>query len=45
MVDQKQLENVEYFNHLVRMVNDATYTHEIKSSIQQEEGFSAANFT
>jgi hypothetical protein len=34
MTDQKQLENVEYFNYLGSMItNDATCTHEIKSRI------------
>jgi hypothetical protein len=33
MIDQKQLENVEYFNYLGSMINDARCTHEIKSSI------------
>jgi hypothetical protein len=34
MIDQKQLENVEYFNYLGSMVtNDARCTHEIKSRI------------
>ena len=32
MIDQKQLENVEYFNHLGRLIiNDARWTREIKS--------------
>jgi hypothetical protein len=32
MIDQKQLENVEYFNYLGSMItNDARCTHEIKS--------------
>jgi hypothetical protein len=34
MIDQKQLENVEYFNYLGRMLtNDARCTSEIKSKI------------
>jgi hypothetical protein len=33
MIDQKQLENVEYFNYLGSMINDTRCTHEIKSSI------------
>jgi hypothetical protein len=34
MIDQKQLENVEYFNYLGSMItNDARCTHEIKSRI------------
>jgi hypothetical protein len=34
MIDQKQLENVEYFNYLSNMIrNDARCTHEIKSRI------------
>jgi len=34
MIDQKQLENVEYFNHLARVItNDARRTCEIKSRI------------
>jgi hypothetical protein len=34
MTDQKQLENVEYINHLRSMItNEATCTHEIKSRI------------
>jgi hypothetical protein len=34
MIDQKQLENVEYFNYLGSMItNDARCTHEIKSTI------------
>jgi hypothetical protein len=34
MIDQKQLENVEYFNHLGSMItNDARCTREIKSRI------------
>jgi hypothetical protein len=34
MIDQKQLENVEYFNYLGSMVtNDARCTREIKSKI------------
>jgi hypothetical protein len=34
MLDQKQLENVEYFNYLGSMItNDARCTHEIKSRI------------
>jgi hypothetical protein len=34
MADQKQLENVEYFNYLGRMIaNDARCTREIKSRI------------
>jgi hypothetical protein len=45
MIDQKQLENVEYFNYLGSMItSDARCTREIKSriamaknSIQQEE--------
>jgi hypothetical protein len=33
MIDQKQLENVEYFNYLGSMItNDARCTHEIKES-------------
>jgi hypothetical protein len=32
MIDQKQLQNVEYFNYLGSMItNDARCTHEIKS--------------
>jgi hypothetical protein len=32
MIDQKQLENVEYFSYLDSMItNDATCTREIKS--------------
>ena len=45
MIDQKQLENVEYFNYLENMIEDyATCTREMKcrkchrkGSIQQEE--------
>jgi hypothetical protein len=34
MIDQKQLENDEYFNHLGSLItNDASRTREIKSSI------------
>jgi hypothetical protein len=34
MIDQKQLENVEYFNYLGSMItNDARFTREIKSRI------------
>ena len=34
MTEQKQLENVEYFNYLGSMItNDAKCAHEIKSSI------------
>jgi hypothetical protein len=34
MIDQKQLENVEYFNYLGSMItNDARCTHEMKSRI------------
>jgi hypothetical protein len=34
MIDQKQLQNVEYFNHLGKLVtNDARRTREIKSRI------------
>jgi hypothetical protein len=34
MIDQKQLENVEYFNYLGSMItNDAQCTREIKSRI------------
>jgi hypothetical protein len=34
MIDQKQLENVEYFNYLGSMItNDARCTREIKSRI------------
>jgi hypothetical protein len=34
MIDQKQLENVEYFNYLSSMItNDARCTREIKSRI------------
>jgi len=34
MIDQKQLENVEYFNHLGKLVtNDARRTRETKSRI------------
>jgi len=34
MIDQKQLENVEHFNHLGKLVrNDARRTREIKSRI------------
>jgi hypothetical protein len=34
MIDQKQLENVEYFNYLGSMItNDARCTHEIKSRL------------
>jgi hypothetical protein len=34
MIDQKQLENVEYFNHFGSMIkNDASCTREIKSRI------------
>jgi hypothetical protein len=34
MMDQKLLENVEYFNYLSRMItNDARFTREIKSRI------------
>jgi hypothetical protein len=34
MIDQKQLENVEYFNYLGSMItSDARCTHEIKSRI------------
>jgi hypothetical protein len=32
-IDQKQLENVEYFNYLGSMINDARCTREIKSRI------------
>jgi hypothetical protein len=45
VIDHKQLENVEYFNHLDSMIrNNARCKREIKSrpkkkkSIQQEEG-------
>jgi hypothetical protein len=45
MIDQKQMESVEYFNCLDNFItNDARFTHEIqnqdfhaKSNIQQEE--------
>jgi hypothetical protein len=34
MIDQKQLENVEYFNYLgIMITNDARFTHEIKYRI------------
>jgi hypothetical protein len=33
MIDQKQLENVEYFNYLGSMINDARCTCAIKSTI------------
>jgi hypothetical protein len=34
MIDEKQLENVEYFNYLGSLItDDATCTHEIKSRI------------
>jgi hypothetical protein len=33
MIDQKQLENVEYFNYLGSMINDARCAREIKSRI------------
>ena len=33
MRDQKQLKNVEYFNYLHSMINDARCTREIKSRI------------
>jgi hypothetical protein len=33
MIDQKQLENMEYFNYLRSMINDARCTREIKSRI------------
>ena len=34
LIDQKQLENVEYFNYLSSMItNDARCTHEIKYRI------------
>jgi hypothetical protein len=37
MINQKQLENVEYFNYLGSMItNDASCTHEIKSRISME---------
>jgi len=49
IIDQKQLETVEYFNCLDSLItDDASCTHEIKnqdfhgkSSIQQEEGSTA----
>jgi len=38
MIDQKQLDIVEYFNCLGNMVtNDARCTHEIKSRIAMEK--------
>jgi hypothetical protein len=38
MVDQKQLENAEYFSYLGSMItNDAKCTHEIKSGIGMEK--------
>ncbi|GFG33363.1 hypothetical protein Cfor_09992, partial [Coptotermes formosanus] len=33
IVDQKQPENVEYFNYVGSMINDATCTREIKSRV------------
>jgi hypothetical protein len=33
MIDQKQLENVEYFNYFGSMINAARSTGEIKSRI------------
>ena len=33
VIDQKQLENVEYFNYLGNMINDSRCTREIKSRI------------
>jgi len=34
MIDQKQLENVEYFNHLgIMITTDARFTYEIKYRI------------
>jgi hypothetical protein len=34
MIDQKQLENVEYFNYLgIMITGDARFTHEIKYRI------------
>jgi hypothetical protein len=53
MIDQKQLENVEYFNYLSSMItNDANCTHEIKSRIVMQKQhstrrrvFSPANWT
>jgi len=30
MIDQKQPENVEYFNRLGKVINDLAYTREIK---------------
>jgi hypothetical protein len=33
VIDQKQLENVEYFSYLGRVINDARCTREIKSRI------------
>jgi hypothetical protein len=39
MIDQKQLENVEYFNYLGSMItNDARCTLEIKSRIAMAKG-------
>ena len=37
MIDQKQLENFEYFSCLGNMINDATCTREIKSRIAMEK--------
>jgi hypothetical protein len=38
MIDQKQLENVEYFNHLGSLITyDARRTREIKSRITVEK--------
>jgi hypothetical protein len=48
VIDQKQLENLEYFNYLGSMItNDVRCTHEIKSRIAMAKAafFSPANWT
>ena len=41
MIEQQQLENVEYFNHLGSMItNDARYTREIKSKLSGQKQYS-----
>ena len=37
MIDQKQLEKVEYFNYLGSITNDARCTHGIKSRIPMKK--------
>jgi len=37
MIDEKQLENVEYFKYLGSMLNDGRFTCEIKSRIAMEK--------